>query len=215
MKKYPAFTNKKAKKHFKTLLALDELRNGELTEEFENIAQIWNDAYSNYFVKSHYVVQYGRRVGPHSYFKGLAKVLEPLSATYDPEDTTKPFKALHIDLAKFSTSERWGKVPHPVREEFLRKSKIIDDIKDFKPNLIIFGVEITKLVHLLPGVAWIELGRFEKTNAVAQVNYAWYEIESVGKILLIQTTPCPFPFLRLTNDYKLFVGKKIKQLLEW
>jgi len=65
---------------------------------------------------------------------------------------------------------------------------------------------------LLPGLTWTGLNRTQKSNSIVQVNWAIQKVKFVGKILFIQTTPSPYPFLRYTDVEKEEIGNAVFEL---
>jgi len=149
----------------------------------------------------------------HPYFLPNEKIGKRLSASYYNKENIHNFM-LHIDLCPFSTTERWGKVPVPVQEELIRNTDILERIQYLKPTIVMFGVELLKVIHVFPGIRWKELARKEKKRTVVQVNWAIEKIKFVGRVLFIQTTPAPFPFLRVTDIEKEEIGDHIYSLAQ-
>jgi len=147
----------------------------------------------------------------HRYFSALTKVGSGIGASYYSDDGFHN-TMIHIDICPFATKLRWGLVPVSIQEELLSHANLLTRLQSLKPTIVILGVELLKVVHLLPGFAWKELKRTLKTKTVVQINYAVVKVKFVGKVLFIQTTPTPFPFLRFTDEDKQEIGVLIKRL---
>jgi len=65
---------------------------------------------------------------------------------------------------------------------------------------------------VLPVIKWSEMTRILKNKTIAQVNWGIKYVKYVGKVLFVQTTPTPIPFLRFTDDEKAEIGDMILKL---
>jgi len=68
------------------------------------------------------------------------------------------------------------------------------------------------VIHLLPDLKWRELKRTVKNKTVVQVNYAISRLKFIGKVLFVQTTPSPFPFLQFIDSDKEEIGRLIAKV---
>jgi len=175
-----------------------------------DIQEVILDCGHDYFLMDEQPKQ-KNRIG-HSYFNAYIKIGRGMAACYYKASVDICNFMLHIDLFPFSTKLRWGLLPIHIQEEFLDKSGLLERLQSLKPTIVIIGVELLKVIHLLPGLRWAELKRTLKTKTIVQVNWAVEHVKHIGKVLFIQTTPSPFPFLRFSDDDKEEIGHIILDL---